>query len=540
MAFTAASGANITWSTDGAGNIGASGANRPDQVFIRDLVTIGTDGGSNGSLIVQSTSTSSTRGLGLNYYSNTAANASLNAMQRARGTLTTPLDVSSGDSLGNIVFRGYSSAGFRSAAQIRGVADAAPAGTVVQGRLEFLTTASSGTQTLRMTLDSIGNMNLASLTAATALVSDASKNIISSAVTATELGYVSGVTSAIQTQLNGKAPTASPTFTGTITTPLTASRAVVTGASSELVASSATATEVGYLSGVTSAIQTQLGNKASTILNNLGSTAINATLLPDTTDLYDLGSTSLRWGPIYAGTHFKVAGNVTSPGDAAVKFTGGTAPSNTGMFWDQGGGAVNYFTNNIGMALDGHAVRGIRCSTGLMPIGSNHVLGISSNSWGDSYIERIFHTGGSAAAPPISVSGDSNTGMWFSAADEVSLTTGGTSRLTVNSNQVVSSVGRKINRTASGDTNYTVLITDHYVGLTAITATRTWTLPAAATVGAGTQFIFKDESGSLSGTVKLIIDGNASETIDGATTFEMTSAYESLTLVCNGSNWFIV
>lgn len=36
-------------------------------------------------------------------------------------------------------------------------------------------------------------------------------------VSATEIGYVDGVTSAIQTQLNAKAPTASPTFTGNAT-----------------------------------------------------------------------------------------------------------------------------------------------------------------------------------------------------------------------------------------------------------------------------------------------------------------------------------
>ena len=38
-------------------------------------------------------------------------------------------------------------------------------------------------------------------------------------VSATELGYVDGVTSAIQTQLDAKAPLASPTFTGTVTLP---------------------------------------------------------------------------------------------------------------------------------------------------------------------------------------------------------------------------------------------------------------------------------------------------------------------------------
>jgi len=42
---------------------------------------------------------------------------------------------------------------------------------------------------------------------------------IPATLTATELGYVDGVTSAIQTQLGDKAPLASPTFTGTVTLP---------------------------------------------------------------------------------------------------------------------------------------------------------------------------------------------------------------------------------------------------------------------------------------------------------------------------------
>ena len=48
---------------------------------------------------------------------------------------------------------------------------------------------------------------LAALTASRALVSDGSGFVSAGAVTATELGYVSGVTSAIQTQLNAKEPT---------------------------------------------------------------------------------------------------------------------------------------------------------------------------------------------------------------------------------------------------------------------------------------------------------------------------------------------
>ncbi len=74
---------------------------------------------------------------------------------------------------------------------------------------------------------------------------------------ATELNYVDGVTSNVQTQLDTKAPTASPTFTGTAVIPT----ASVTTRTLGGIAISATATELNYVDGVTSAIQTQLDAK---------------------------------------------------------------------------------------------------------------------------------------------------------------------------------------------------------------------------------------------------------------------------------------
>jgi hypothetical protein len=84
-----------------------------------------------------------------------------------------------------------------------------------------------------------------------------------SAVSATELAYLDGVTSAVQTQLNAKQPTVSGVddteigylngVTSAIQTQLNAKQAVVSGVSD---------TEIGYLDGVTSAIQTQLNAKA--------------------------------------------------------------------------------------------------------------------------------------------------------------------------------------------------------------------------------------------------------------------------------------
>ena len=71
-------------------------------------------------------------------------------------------------------------------------------------------------------------------------------------ITSTELSYVDGVTSAIQTQINTKSPSASPTFTGTVVLPATTSIGTVDS------------TELGYLDGVTSSIQTQINSKLAT------------------------------------------------------------------------------------------------------------------------------------------------------------------------------------------------------------------------------------------------------------------------------------
>ena len=57
-------------------------------------------------------------------------------------------------------------------------------------------------------------LNLSTLTASRALTTDASKNVISSTATGTELSYLSGTTSAIQTQINNKVSKTGDTMTG--------------------------------------------------------------------------------------------------------------------------------------------------------------------------------------------------------------------------------------------------------------------------------------------------------------------------------------
>jgi len=106
---------------------------------------------------------------------------------------------------------------------------------------------------------------LAATTASRALVSDASGFVTPATTTSTEIGYVNGVTSAIQTQLDAKQATITGGATTIATSNLTVSRALVSDGSGKVAVSAATATEVGYLSGVTSAIQTQITSKQTAI-----------------------------------------------------------------------------------------------------------------------------------------------------------------------------------------------------------------------------------------------------------------------------------
>ena len=91
------------------------------------------------------------------------------------------------------------------------------------------------------------------LTKNRALVSNGSGKVVASNVTDTELGFLDGVKSNIQDQLDGKQ--SSITLTG--------SRVLVSNANGKVAASSVTSAELGHLGGVTSAIQPQLNGKAA-------------------------------------------------------------------------------------------------------------------------------------------------------------------------------------------------------------------------------------------------------------------------------------
>jgi hypothetical protein len=138
--------------------------------------------------------------------------------------------------------------------------------------------------------NSISNIENADIKSGAAI--DAAK-IHDGSVSNTEFGYLDGVTSSIQTQLNGKEPTITTlsiakggTNSGTALSnnrvmqssggaiveaaAITASRALASDANGIPTHSATTSTELGYVSGVTSSIQTQLNGKQADVITTQG------------------------------------------------------------------------------------------------------------------------------------------------------------------------------------------------------------------------------------------------------------------------------
>ena len=130
----------------------------------------------------------------------------------------------------------------------------------------FAVTDNASSPETQFSVSGAGAVNIPSLTASEIVITDSNKTLISAAVgtypSLAELIHVKGVSSAIQTQIDSKQPTITGSATTIDTESLTANRAVISNGSQKIAVSATTSTELGYVSGVTSAIQTQLDAKA--------------------------------------------------------------------------------------------------------------------------------------------------------------------------------------------------------------------------------------------------------------------------------------
>jgi hypothetical protein len=207
----------------------------------------------------------------------------------------------------------------------------------------------------------------------------------------------------------------------------TANRAMTTNGSGNLAVSAVTATELLLLSGVTGTLATQ--SYVTTAIANLVASA------PGALDTLNELAAALGNDASFATTvATNIAAKVAKAGDtmtgALIMADGSsTVPSlkwhaeNTGFYWVS--------TGHIGMVFSG-TYRLDFYSGGIKPNANGSCsLGDSSTQFSEIHGQQIFGGGGSAGSPGYTFDGDTNTGLYRSAADEVSIACGGAQKFII-------------------------------------------------------------------------------------------------------------
>lgn len=182
--------------------------------------------------------------------------------------------------------------------------------TQLDGKVDENAAITGATKT-KITYDAKGLITAGADIEATDLPSgiDATK-IADGTISNTEFQYLNGVTDNIQTQFSGKQDIITGAATTIDTEDLTASRALVSDGSGKVAVSSVTSTELGYVSGVTSAVQTQVDSKTAKLITTNRQTASYTLVLSDADKLVEMNVAS--------------ANDLTIPLNSSVAFPTGT------------------------------------------------------------------------------------------------------------------------------------------------------------------------------------------------------------------------
>lgn len=211
-------------------------------------------------------------------------------------------------------------------------------------------------------------------------------------ISPTELSYLDGVTSAIQTQINTKAPSAGPTFTGTVVLPSTTSIGTVSD------------TEISYLDGVTSAIQTQLNTKidgtmtANYLAKAADSNTVSASVIYDNGTNVGIGTASPAYkldvnGTSYFSDNMVLSRTNTAGSTSGITITNaGTSASYAGLNINSGTVSSQFFNDAAGNAVVAGAI--LRTT-------SNHPLVLGTNATERMRVTSAGDVGIGTATPDI-------------------------------------------------------------------------------------------------------------------------------------------
>lgn len=277
------------------------------------------------------------------------------------------------------------------------------------------------------------------------------------------------------------------------------------------------ATAIGY--------NAKVAASNSLILGGTGANAVNVGIGTNTFDgtapeklLIDAGTTT-SYNALVA------RGSVNNYFQLNIKnnSNGATASSDVVATADNGSESINYVDLGINGSGYTGGVMGDANDAYLYNLGQDLLIGA-----GSSGRELYFLTGGTSQATNRRMHINGTGSVTINNTLNVGSTTAATSTF-----QVTGSVSLPITTTTATtfapDATHHTILTNNVLGVTV-------NLPAAATVP-GRVYVIKRIYGV---GVNTVIDPNGTETIDGATTRNITAQYDTVTIQSNGTAWFVI
>lgn len=351
---------------------------------------------------------------------------------------------------------------------------------ILDSRTRFLLNKQSGITSIA------GFISAGVNTTVTGLGTISSPYVINSVNDATAVwGFITGTLSDqtdLQSALNLKANIASPTFTGTVTTPA-------------LTLSAFTAGSVLF-AGTGGAVTQDNANLFWDDANN----RLGIGLTAPTARLHVVGS-----------------GSTSATNSLAIHNSTGT--NNALIVRDDGN--IGIGTNSPITKLEIYA----------NPNGNSGILVRDNNDASKSIL--ITSSNGSTAIPYIGTNGNRRLDFGTNTTRQVTIETSGNVGIgTITPNSKLHLAGSFATSYVAKTANYTATLDDYTIDCTS--GTFTVTLPTAVGI-TGRIYVIKN-----SGTGTITIDTTSSQTIDGTTTKTLSVQYNSFAVQSNGSNWIVI